>query len=530
MKFNFLKLLTNRSTENFSNINSNTESLLFLATIIWAVVTLWIPSKLPLIDLPQHAAQVRMFTDILLNQFSWLDIVTINWATPYLSTYFVAMLLSQVMSISSAFKLMLSVAYIAFIYTCVLLRKHYKIDARLDWFFLLPFFGYAYKWGFVPFVLSAPISLWLIYLAVKYSETLSKKYGLLLLVVGVTLLETHGLMFLFSVGVSVCILMLSASNIRSFIMSLWPYVLLMVIFTIAYGFNSHFNASVGMGVYIPGSSIGIIWDLGFRRILQGLVYSIARNNQSMPIFILLPTLLVILASPWLLGMKINLSGKNKAKIGLFILMWVVILLVPNTIYQTSQLYQRFAIFFIPSYFFLFSDVANRKSGWLINGKIKKVTFSFIILCSWSVLAFHSCTNWQFDQSIRSFEDVTRDLDKNQRTFVVANNGENDKIGDMPYNWFAFWFQAEKHGFVEPSFASFASFPVRYKRASDVTDLNNVGELHINTSIPYRYFIVRTTGSLPANQLFQKLNCKPVELVSKEKWKVYDNKHCIKNQQ
>ena len=232
--------------------------LLYLLTLCWGVINFWIAPHAPLTDLPQHAGQIALLNDLLFGQSKWSEVFSINWLTPYLSTYALSAMLSQLMSITTAFKLLLSIGYLAFVFVCVQLRKHFKVDERLDWLFVLPFFGFACKYGFLSFVLSAPIGLWFILVADKYAENTTLASAVKLTVIGLLLLISHGLMFLFAFSVGFALLFLRNLNIKKFIVKIMPYVLLLFAFSAIFLINLQLNKSLGLAEYsIEASQIGL---------------------------------------------------------------------------------------------------------------------------------------------------------------------------------------------------------------------------------------------------------------------------------
>lgn len=120
----------------------------FVATVIFAGATFWFAPRLPMADLPQHAGQVAVWHDLLLGTSKWQSLVYTNYFTPYLVGYSSAPLLSFVVPVSAALKIVHALAFYGFVAACVALRGRLGGDRRLDWLFMPGFFGYAYAWGF----------------------------------------------------------------------------------------------------------------------------------------------------------------------------------------------------------------------------------------------------------------------------------------------------------------------------------------------------------------------------------------------
>jgi len=124
---------------------------LFLATVAWAVAIVWLAPHPPMIDLPQHAGQVALLSQLLAGHSPWSHLVQPNLLTPYLGAFAPALPLSYVLPVATVLKILLSVAYLAFVWLGVALRRRFGADARLDWLCVPGFFGYAYEWGFLTF-------------------------------------------------------------------------------------------------------------------------------------------------------------------------------------------------------------------------------------------------------------------------------------------------------------------------------------------------------------------------------------------
>jgi hypothetical protein len=77
----------------------------FMASVVLAGATFWISPRLPMTDLAQHAAQVTLWRDLLLDTSKWQSFLYINYFTPYLVGYGLALPLSLVMPVSAVLKL-----------------------------------------------------------------------------------------------------------------------------------------------------------------------------------------------------------------------------------------------------------------------------------------------------------------------------------------------------------------------------------------------------------------------------------------
>ena len=120
---------------------------------------MWLAPHLPMLDLPQHAGQVALLRDLLSGTSLWSDLVRVNLFTPYLFSTALALPLSFVLPVNTVFALLLSLSYVGLVSVCVWLRHDLNGDERLDWLFVPGFFGFAWKFGFIPFLVASSIGV-----------------------------------------------------------------------------------------------------------------------------------------------------------------------------------------------------------------------------------------------------------------------------------------------------------------------------------------------------------------------------------
>ena len=58
------------------------EPRLFLAAVAACVLPVWLAHYPPLVDLPQHAAQVRTLVDLARPDYPFRELFRVNWFTP----------------------------------------------------------------------------------------------------------------------------------------------------------------------------------------------------------------------------------------------------------------------------------------------------------------------------------------------------------------------------------------------------------------------------------------------------------------
>jgi hypothetical protein len=77
---------------------------------------IWHTPFLPLLDLPQHLAQITLLSDLWLGQSPFAHDIWINWTTPYLLFYLPTTVLALLLGPVLATQVFLSLAYLGFLW------------------------------------------------------------------------------------------------------------------------------------------------------------------------------------------------------------------------------------------------------------------------------------------------------------------------------------------------------------------------------------------------------------------------------
>ena len=496
---------------------------LFLLAALWGAGIFWLAPHPPMVDLPQHAAQVALLRDLLQGASPWADFFRVNWITPYLIGYGLALPLALVMPVAAALKLLLSLAYLAFVFMCVRLRRHFEADARLDWLFLLGFFGFAYTWGFFTFLVAAPIGLWFLLLADRYAREQSLRRAAGVTTVGLILLASHGLMFVFAVGTGFLLLAAHARSWRAFVLALWPYVIFGLASIIYFLISRQVSSGLALDQSLPQT---LLWGNG-PRIPDTLIFPLCANVQGLSVLLPLFTVLFMIAAPWLMRARIDFQHKSSWLPHVVIVL--IMLMVPSYALNTQFLYQRFALFLLPTYAWMFTWQAESLRS--IDRRNARVAMSLIILLCFAMLSVHSIRAWRFGQESADIDHLMAVVEPGQRALALvfapdSSADNNRKI----YAHYPAWYQAEHQGLVDFNFAWFPPQIVRY-RPDHLPAVRPGFEWHperfdwnTHDGGAYRYFFVRPPPGQPQN-LFAGAPCTPKLLLTLGSWAVYENRPC-----
>lgn len=489
--------------------------IVFIAAALGGGAIFWLANRPPMTDLPQHAGQIAAVHDLLIGESPWKAILRINLFTPYLVGYASATALSFFMPIVDALKSILTISYYGFVLLCVMLRKRLGGDERLDWLFLPSFFGFSYEWGFFTFLVASPFGILYMLQGLKYSERPTFSAGVRLVVCGVLLFFSHGLIFIFSNIVCGLFLIIRRRPLRQLLWAMIPFATLAVLCMAYVKLNPYANSAIPVTNFtIPGATyIGRVWNL------LSYTWGDALNYRRAL------TVLVLAITP-LLGLRFN-STRPAACVPMvaLLLYWF---LCPERALNTDFIYQRFALFLLPFYALLFaSNSANDQSGAAKRSLAGATQVVLAIVCI-GFLARQGIRALEFSAESEEFEQVMSAANPGQKALMLLFDTGSSASGYVrPYMHYAAWYQAERKGLIDPNFAWFLPQIVRFQ-AGSMPQLRNelvAAPQKLNWQqdhvYQYRYFFVRSTAPLPAG-LFDNAQC-PVHLVkSAGAWSLFEN--------
>lgn len=497
--------------------------LLFLLTLVWGVALFWIAPRPPLIDLPQHAGQVALWRDLLVGNSPWSDVFRLNLWTPYLIGYGLALPLSFIVSASTALKIVLSAAYVAFVLLGTRLRAHFEADPRLDWLFFPAFFGFAYSWGFYTFLVSSPVVILFVLAVDRYAKQPALRRGITAMLLGLILLLSHGLAFVFGILVAGCLYttrcyMTGGPWLKRWLLGAWPLIVPGVMCIVLYLISVRIQSE-----YWAHGSLDFTWDFSIMRVPRFLANSI--GDYYHPKIFLGIVMLGLLAAPWLLGLRIN--RRDPAAWIFLIIVMVIVILVPGTMISTAYVYQRFALYFLPAYALIFMASARpaTEAGTAPVARPKTMPMAVLMISVWGVLACHSLEMWRFAHEAEDFEAVLSVMEPKQRVLALTFDARSaDANLDQPYRHYATWYQSEKQGLVDFNFAWFPPQIVRFRPDKLPKVMEGLKGPSFTVQKypldPYRYIVVRNTAPL-REDLFKGAARAPRLVIRKGTWALFE---------
>jgi len=507
--------------------------ILLVLTVLLAGAMFWVAPRLPMVDLPQHAAQVVAWRDLLTHHSAWQATLSANLFTPYLMAYALTLPLTFLMPAAAAVKVVLMLAFFGLVAACVALRKELGGDSRLDWLFIPGFFGFAFKWGFMTFLVAAPFGVLFLLLALRYGKQPSLLGGLLTFGAGMLVFFCHGLVFLFVAAIGGCFLLARGfrDGLPRLCVTAAPFIGLGAWSVLYNKLANHAEAAVRISDAASGGGYNA------ERLTHFILYVCAAGLR--PDWMFMPMLAVMIAAPWLMGARFNVRSPGAlVPLAAILAVWA---LVPErmfpttfhtstpaagTFFQASFVYQRFALFLLPFYAFAFRrpNVGGASAATPRRDAIVQALMACGCLVFIGVTAarFH-----RFGRESADFDTVSAAAQPGQRAIgLVFDTGSPAAMNSLAYMHFPLWYQAEKGGWVDFNFAWFHTAVVRYKPdALPPVEMGfewNLANFDWNDPryAGYRYFFVRRADPMPA-YYFANAASKVVLVKSAGEWKLYE---------
>ncbi len=499
----------------------------FLLTVVLAGSIVWVAPRPPMGDLPEHAAQVALLRDMALGRCAWADLVRINCFTPYLTGYALAFALSLVLPVIAALKAALSIAYYAFVWACLALRKSFSGDPRLDWLFVPGFFGFAFQYGLYPFLIAIPVSLGFLLVAKRFAEGPTRRRAVAVVAAGVALFFSHGIAFVFACGIGAGFLLIRRETALRRAWTPAPYVILGVLAVTHFVYVKAHDPVISI---VDQRLLDVEWDWfkpwGWHRAVNFPLFALVATGKD-PIPIL--CVLVVAAAPWLLGLRPRRDDPVR---------WIPLLmvavawfLVPAQAMTTNYLSQRFAILLLPAYAFLFPrpDGAGARSP--SGDRRSALVQTALALACWAFLALVAVRQREFARESAPFEEVLSAAEPGERALGLVYSPESAVVRN-PYTFHVYpvWYEVDRRGFVDFNFAYFPPEMVRFRPGhfppvppgfDERPETFNWRTLQARR---YRYFFVRHLTPLP-DGFFENEECRVVLRKQAGAWSLFERTEC-----
>jgi hypothetical protein len=417
------------------------DRLWFATALIISIMPLWIPDFLPLVDIPQHAAQLADLRELAAGNSFFRDNFAINWLTPYMGGYLLMYLASLALPVVAATKLVASLAVVGVPLATGLLLREAGADQRLKWLAIPAGYSFGFYWGFLVYVVAVPVALLFLWSTIRYDREPSLKRALAMAGFSVALFFCHAMALGFASAVAVA--WLFARHWRTpltFIRRALPFltpVPLIVLWTLRV--NSR-EASV---------QDGIIQFAPFRQKMVVLFNQLAGLDGTSFMLSLLIAATVILL-PLLAGCRPSRRPERWLPLVVGLALYLVF---PHYMQATAYLYQRLAVFLVPLWLLVWDAPTHPRRFVLPVG-------ATCVLLLWA--GFNTQRFVRFADESASFSQVLRKAEPGHRMAGMMFCNSSDLFALPVYLHFHAWYGATSRGIADNSFALTLPSPVRYR--------------------------------------------------------------------
>jgi len=403
----------------------------------------------PMVDLPQHAAQIAALREMLSGHWVFQSLFDVRWLTPYWLGYSAVFLLTPLVGIVLATKLVVAMAVCALPAAAARLRQASGGDPHWDWLLLPLPFGFAYEWGFLNFIVAAPFGFLFLARIVRCGPVTTRRDGVALALWANALFFLHALVLLFFGSVAGLLLLARAGTRRERLARVLPLLSVLPV-TLAWLAYTTLYPQDAQGK-MPLVSLEM-WGLGWRRFAE-LLPALISQSLSAPVFAL-PALVALLL-PWALGAR--LAAWPRRLPFLFYVLWM--LLAPDYLFRNSFTYNRFNMAGLPLYL-----LALEAAPGLVLGTLRRRLSSvLVVVLPLSLLLVQVARTVAFQRyEVRGFDKILAKMAPGKRALTFAELPHSRYFDAPVFVHFPAWYQATKAGLVDYSFSNFVVVPVRYK--------------------------------------------------------------------
>jgi hypothetical protein len=501
---------TERLTPQFSSQLAQTISVrnnrLFVAVVLLSIAPLWFGQYMPMVDLPQHAAQIAALREIWAGNPTFTQLFDVNWFTPYLLGYMLLYAFSTVMPIAVAGQLLVSLALISIPLLTGALLKTAGADERWKWLAIPCAFSYAFYFGFLSFLVAVPLGLLFFIQGIRFADAPTVRRGIAVAVASLALFFCHIIVLGFtSLMVLGYIAGAHRRDWKGLVLRALPYAAPVPLIAVWMLVTYTNEAQVSRDPVVFGPFIV--------RLLELLKQPGGQDWVSL--VICLPLFAAIALLPWLMGSALSRRPQRWLP---FLLGLAVFLTAPDFVFSTAFFYQRLGIFLVPLYLLLWDPPAQsvRRPDWL--------ALPLVVL--WMFLNTGRFAG--FARETESFDSVLTQMEPGRRVAAMVY-GKTSPLFALPvYMHFPSWYQAKRGGIVDFNFADFYAQMARYKANAGARINETVSwypemfDWDAHGGAKYDYFLVKANGDI-SNEIFKQKR-DAVELVARsEWWWLYRNK-------
>ncbi len=401
-----------------------------------AVLPLWLGEFPPLVDLPQHAAQVSILRHWGDAACGYPGLYAIHWNQPYWLGYALAWALAAILPVATALRLVLSAAVVALPLALLPLLRATGGDR---WWSLLALplaYGHAMGMGFFSFVVAVPLVFLLLAPALRHARAPNWRDGLLLGIGWALLFLAHAFAFAVAGLLVGALLAASARRVRELVPRLAPLLL---------------------GLPLP-----LAWWLALPEA--------DRARQGKTLFLVgwdrlgeLPVLVTGIPDRWLAALALLLAAgalaasrpalaRERARWAPLAVVALLVLAAPNVFLGTAYLAPRCAIFLLPAALLaLGAPPAGARARRL------PLVVAIALLLAATVARFHGMA-----REGEGIGEVLAAAPAGERLLYLDFDRASRWAAEPVFLHWGMLYAVDRCGIAEKSFARHVQLPVRYR--------------------------------------------------------------------
>lgn len=490
--------------EALSSDNPTAWNRIFPFACLLCAVPVLIADYPPMVDVPQHAAQISAMRGMLDGSWPYAELFKLELFNPYWLGYGAVLALSYPLGIVWASKLIIAMSMCGLPWAAARFSAGMGVDPRWNWAYLVLPFGFAYEWGFLNFVVAAPLGFLFLCAIVDARYRVTAASVVRIVVWAHLLLFAHILIAAFFCAVAILLLADPWRGFRKWLASCLP-VLAVLPVTLTWVYLTMSESSL--------ASDPFYWRMGLERI-TGLLPLLVSGST-----LLAGTLvgLLFLGLPFLVGAKPRTTVIAWLPFA-FYAAWM--LLFPDYIGGNHFSYQRFGIFGLPFYFMGFHPSQDLSRHYL------KLLYGSLPLVAGVAIMGQTNSSMLFNVEARDYQLAVSHAAPQKRmlSLPLAPFGRSSRA--PVYLHMSGWYQAESAGLAEFSFARFYPTPLSFQNAGmsaidvgfDVYPQRFDWDRHQGDR--YDYFLVRSRES-PDDWMAQVSDCAVRPVAREGSWWLYE---------
>lgn len=413
---------------------------IFFTVLLLAI--LFVPDYLPMIDLPQHAAQIAMWKQFDEGTLPNMGNYTINLFTPYLGGYAIARLLSCIMPVMFAIK---TTVFLALMLPLTALYLEVRKHPFLRWsvFLFIPFlFNWSFYWGFLNFLFAIGPTLFFLFLSVRLINRQARMTYYAICGCTLLLFFCHILSALIYVGLTGAYVLIKTKSPRQVVFALLSFL---PFIALSLGWFLCRTPPAQNGPVAAGRS-PTFWLLGFQRVLDLPITMLSGPyyGEHIAVLVLIATVLLLLGA-------LFYGGIRKERLLLLLIVALAYALLPQYVFGCAYVYQRYAFLLVPLAIYAVGDTLAR------NRTFCRILQVLCIVVPTVYLSMISGVFTAFNEEVSQFTALKKHMEKNKRVLSMMFDNRAGSVAGPVMLHFPLWYQATHGGYVDFNFNS----PVKY---------------------------------------------------------------------